>query len=87
MRIYQQILIPGTEGAKTSVRALQATTADPYPEFKTLRALKKLGCDVVPDLLGYGQRKQEPDDIVPGGYITYVILNKDSADSLTLEHS
>lgn len=50
MRIYQQIPIPGTEGAKTSVRALQATTADPYPEFKTLRALKKLGCDVVPDL-------------------------------------
>ena len=34
-----------------------------------------------------GQGKQEPDDIVPGGYITYVILNKDSADSLTLEHS
>lgn len=45
MRVYQQIPILGTEGAKTSVRAQQATPADPYPELEALMAVKKLGCE------------------------------------------
>ena len=88
MRIYQQIPIVCTEGAKTSIRAQQATPTDPYPELETLMAAKKLrplGCDVVPDLLGYGQGTQEADDIVPGGHITYVIWDKVPGDSLTQE--
>lgn len=36
MRIYQQIPIVSTEGAKTNVRVQQATPADPYPELETL---------------------------------------------------
>lgn len=88
MRIYQQIPIVCTEGAKTSIRAQQATPTDPYPELETLMAAKKLrplGCDVVPDLLGYDQGTQEADDIVPGGHITYVIWDKVPGDSLTQE--
>lgn len=85
MRIYQQIPTVGTEGAKTSVRDQQATPADPYPELETLMPAKKLGCDAVPDLLGYGQGTQEADDIVPGDHITYVVWDKVPGDSLTQE--
>lgn len=85
MRVYQQIPILGTEGAKTSVRAQQATTADPYPGLEALMAVKKLGCDAVPTRLGYGQGTQQADDIVPGGYITYVIWDKVPGDFLTQE--
>lgn len=85
MRIYRQIPVIGTEGSKSGVRAQQATPADPYPELETLKALKKLDCDVVPALLGYHQGKQEADDLVPGGHITYVVWDKVPGDSLTGE--
>lgn len=85
MRIYQQVPILGTEAVKTSVRAQQATPAEPYPELEALRTLKMLGSNAVLDLLGYGQGTQEADDIVTGGHITYVIWDKVPGDSLTQE--
>lgn len=85
MRIYHQIPITGTECSKSGVRAKQAASPKPYPELETLKVLKKQGCDVVPDLLGYHQGKQEDDDIVPRGHVTYVIWDKVPGESLTRE--
>jgi hypothetical protein len=50
-----------------------------------LKALKKPECDVVPDLLGYQERKQGEDSIVPGGYITYVVWDKVPGEPLSEE--
>lgn len=32
-----------------------------------------MGCEVVPDLLGFQEETQGPGGFVPGGYITYVV--------------
>lgn len=85
MRIYQQIPIMGTKLSKLYVRAQQAAPPDPYPELDALKLLKKLHCDAVPALLGYHQGKQEADDFVPGGHITYIVWDKVPGDSLTKE--
>lgn len=85
MRIYQQIPVMGTELSKLRVRSQQAASPDPYPELDALRVLKKLNCDAVPALLGYHQGKQEVDDFVPGGHITYVVWDKVPGESLTEE--
>jgi hypothetical protein len=46
---------------------------------------KKMGCDVVPDLLAYQGRKQDQDSIVPGGYITYVVWDKVPGEPLSAD--
>lgn len=51
----------------------------------TLKALKELGCDVVPDLLAYQEGKQGEDSIVPGVYITYVVWDKVPGEPLNAE--
>ncbi|KAJ6125605.1 hypothetical protein N7471_012922 [Penicillium samsonianum] len=69
LRIYQQVPIAGTETKKTAIRASQAV-------------FTRLDCDVVPKLLGYQQRRQDNDDGVPGGYVTYILWEKVPGESL-----
>ncbi|CAG7987605.1 unnamed protein product [Penicillium salamii] len=77
LRIYQQLPIAGTETKKAAVRASQAVNSPPdYPELIAFRTFMKLGCDVVPRLLGYQERQQDHDEGVPGGYITYILWEK-----------
>lgn len=83
MRIYLQIPIAGTELLNPGIRAKQAIPPLPHTELSTLKALKKMSCDVVPDLLGNQEGKQGHDGIVPGGFITYVVWDKVPGDSLT----
>ncbi|OJJ45681.1 hypothetical protein ASPZODRAFT_143567 [Penicilliopsis zonata CBS 506.65] len=85
MRMYLQIPVIGTEFSNARVRAKQAAPPLSYPELTALKALKKVGCDVVPDLLGYQEGKQDDDGIVPGGFVTYVVWEKVPGESLTQE--
>ncbi|CAI7586082.1 unnamed protein product [Penicillium palitans] len=47
-----------------------------------LKRLKKMGCDVVPDLLGFQEETQGPDGFVPGGFITFVVWEKVAGEPL-----
>ncbi|KAJ5800454.1 uncharacterized protein N7518_002522 [Penicillium psychrosexuale] len=82
MRIYKQIPIAGTEFQKPTIRAAQAVESPDYIELIALKDLREQGCDAVPKLLGYHLGKQDEDDIVPGGYITYLVWEKVPGDSL-----
>ncbi|OQD60501.1 hypothetical protein PENPOL_c023G02585 [Penicillium polonicum] len=82
MRIYKQIPTAGTEFQKFTIRAAQAAGPCEHTELIALKAFMEKGCDVVLKLLGYRLGKQDEDDIVPGGYITYVVWEKVRGDSL-----
>ncbi|KAI2731856.1 hypothetical protein CBS147332_995 [Penicillium roqueforti] len=77
-----QIPIAGTEFQKPTIRAAQAVESPDYIELIALKDLREQGCDAVPKLLGYHLGKQDEDDIVPGGYITYLVWEKVPGDSL-----
>lgn len=81
MRIYAQLPIAGTEWSSPNARRLQAATKS-INELVVMKRLKKMGCRVVPDLLGYQEDKQGPDDFVPGGFITYLVWQKVPGESL-----
>lgn len=84
MRIYAQLPIAGTEWSRPSTRAQQAATKK-ITELVVFKLLKKLGCAVAPDLLGYQEEKQGPGDTVPGGFITYLVWEKVPGESLDYE--
>lgn len=85
MRIYKQIPIAGTEFEKASIRAMQAVNSHEPKELTALKSLEEKGCDVVPRLLGYQTDQQDGDDIVPGGFVTYVIWAKVPGESLDIQ--
>ncbi|KAI2708914.1 hypothetical protein CBS147333_3279 [Penicillium roqueforti] len=75
LRIYQQIPITGTENSRSRIRIQQAITQSTN-ELDILKELMQMDCTVVPKLLGYQEAQQESDDIIPSGFITYVIWEK-----------
>ncbi|OQE08750.1 hypothetical protein PENVUL_c008G03896 [Penicillium vulpinum] len=75
MRVYKQVPIAGTEFEKAPIRAAQAVNS----------SLEEKGCEVIPRLLGYRSDQQDQDDIVPGGFITYVIWAKVPGESLNIQ--
>ncbi|RLL97786.1 hypothetical protein CFD26_106189 [Aspergillus turcosus] len=85
MRIYLQIPVIGTIYQSPQIRRKEAAQPQPHRELTTLKALKELECDVVPDLLAYQEGEQGEDSIVPGGYITYVVWDKVPGEPLDAE--
>jgi hypothetical protein len=85
MRIYLQIPVIGTEHRSPQIRRNQAARPQPHIELTTLKALKTLNCDVVPDLFAYQEGQQGEDSIVPGGYITHVVWDKVPGKPLSAE--
>jgi hypothetical protein len=85
MRIYLQIPVIGTLCQSPQIRQKQAAEPQSHVELTTLKALKKMECDVVPGLLSYQEGKQGEDSIVPGGYITYVVWDKVPGEPLNAE--
>ncbi|KAJ5528584.1 hypothetical protein N7527_001977 [Penicillium freii] len=80
MRIYQQVPIAGTE-FKPRLRASQAVEEPENGELVALKSFLIHECEVVPRLLGYQQSKQKEDDMVPGGFVTYIVWEKVPGDS------
>ncbi|KAF3392716.1 hypothetical protein F1880_008782 [Penicillium rolfsii] len=83
MRVYHQIPVIRTEFASSAIRAQQAHPGKVCGEYESLKVLMKQGCDVVPRLLGYNEKKQEQNDLLPGGFIKYVVWEKVPGQSLT----
>ncbi|KAJ5554963.1 hypothetical protein N7461_003433 [Penicillium sp. DV-2018c] len=85
LRIYQQVPIAGTEVKSAAIRARQAVDTPPnLPELMAFQTFMRKDCDVVPRLLAYQQRRQADDEVVPGGYITYILWEKVAGESLDL---
>jgi hypothetical protein len=85
MRMYEHLLIAGTEFEKAPARAKQGVKSHEPEELTALESLEKKDCDVVPKLLGYQSSQQDQDDIVPGSFVTYVIWEKVPGKSLEVQ--
>lgn len=85
MRIYYQIPVTGTEYATLATRAQQGRPGRVCGEHEAFRVLMRQGCSVVPRFLGYDERKQGQNDLVPGGFIQYVVWEMVPGESLTEE--
>ncbi|PLN75409.1 hypothetical protein BDW42DRAFT_180745 [Aspergillus taichungensis] len=85
MRIYYQIPITGTEDADLATLAQQIQPHEVCGELETFRALMNQGCSSVPRFLGYCEKTQGEHDLVPGGYIKYLVWEKVPGESLTEE--
>lgn len=83
MRIYRQIPISGTEWSPSRVRATQAVPRIEIDELTAFKSLMKQACPVVPNLLGYEEGSQPDDGIVPGGYDTTIVWEKDPGAPLS----
>lgn len=86
MRIYYQIPIAGTEYANPATRTQQSGgPPEICGEREAFKLLMSQGCTAVPRFLGYDEKMQKGDDLVPGGYIKYVVWKKFPGESLTEE--
>ena len=75
-RIYQQIPITETQNSKSSIRAKQAIPTKTANELELLKELMEKRCAFAPKLLGYQETQQESDDIIPLGFLTYIVWEK-----------
>jgi hypothetical protein len=83
MRIYYQIPTAGTEDARLDTLAQQAVPPPVRGELESFKLLK--GCPGVPRFLGHAEKAQGDRDLVPGGYIQYVVWEKVPGKPLTKE--
>lgn len=73
LRIYQEIPIIETENADLTTIRQQAIPVSPCAEVEPLALLKARGCRVAARLVGYAERKQEETELLPDGYVQYVV--------------
>lgn len=85
IRIYKQIPLAGTELDSSSVRKTQASNPYNHVELDALKHLTENGCTATPALLGYRIDKQDANDLVPGGYIMYLVWEKVPGDPLDID--
>ena len=85
MRIYKQIPQTGTELDSAHARSAQASRPCGHIELIALKRLTDNGCTATPKLLGWRIEVQGPNDIVPGGYIIYLVWEKVEGDPLSTQ--
>lgn len=85
MRIYYQIPITGTEDANLATLAQQIQPHEVCGELEAFRLLMSQGCSSVPRFLGYCEKAQGEHDLVPGGYVKYLVWEKVPGEPLTEE--
>ncbi|KAI2791881.1 hypothetical protein POX_c04761 [Penicillium oxalicum] len=86
MRVYYQIPIIGTEDADVTTLAEQVQPPEVCGEHEAFKLLTRRGCSSVPRFYGYCERKQGESDLVPGGYIKFIVWEKVPGESLTREY-
>ncbi|CAG7966464.1 unnamed protein product [Penicillium nalgiovense] len=86
LRIFKQIPWEGTELDDSHTRAKQAVDQEPgHVELAALKYLTENGCSATPKLLGYEFDNQDKNDLVPGGYILYLVWEKVKGDPLDFQ--
>lgn len=86
MRIYYQIPITGTEDADLATLTQQIQPPEVCGELEAFKLLMSQGCSSIPRFLGYCERQQGENELVPGGYAKYLVWEKVPGDSLTVEY-
>ena len=86
MRIYYQVPVSGTEDANLATLAQQVQPHEVCGELETFRLLMGQGYNSAPRFLGYCQKVQGEQDLVPGGDAKYIIWEKVPGEPLTEEH-
>ncbi|KAJ5153080.1 uncharacterized protein N7482_009558 [Penicillium canariense] len=76
MRIEKQIPLAGTTFERPSVRQQQASQPPDNVELQALKHFTEEKGTAAPKLLGYLIDKQDANDLVPGGYIIYLVWEK-----------
>jgi hypothetical protein len=84
LRIYKQTPVSGTKLESSSVPKAQASKAY-HVELEALRHLTENGCTATPALLGYQIDKQNANDLVPDGYILYLVWEKVAGEPLDID--
>jgi len=85
MRVYQQIPITGTEDGDHDTLARQAVLPGVCGELESFKLLQSGGCSAVPRFLGHAESSQREHDLVPGGYVRYLVWEKVPGEPLTEE--
>ena len=86
LRIYQQIPITGTEDADHDTLAKQAVPLGVCGELECFKLLQSGRCSAAPRFLGHAESTQGDNDLLPGGYIIYVVWEKVPGEPLTMEY-
>ncbi|KAJ5808907.1 hypothetical protein N7474_010176 [Penicillium riverlandense] len=86
MRIYKQIPLDGTRLDNQSVRQSQAHGPRKHVELEAFKGLTETGRTATPKLLGYRIGTQDADDLVPGGYIIFLVWEKVQGEPLDEEY-
>jgi hypothetical protein len=73
MRIYKQIPLDGTRLDNASDRRAQASKPRKHPEPEAMMRLTGNRSTATPKVRGYRTGIQDANDLVPGGYIIYVV--------------
>ncbi|KAI9927162.1 hypothetical protein MW887_003545 [Aspergillus wentii] len=79
MKIFMQVPHGGSGGQTQSEMAGQASEKLDYYARSALegyKQLKQAGCTSTPRLMGYKIDRQGRDELVPGGYMVYMLLGK-----------
>ncbi|KUM60745.1 hypothetical protein ACN42_g6378 [Penicillium freii] len=85
IRIYYQIPITGTKDADLATLAQQIQPPDICGELEAFRLLISQGCSSVPRFYRYYEKQQGEHDLVPGGFVKYVVWEKVPREPLTEE--
>ncbi|KAJ5804366.1 uncharacterized protein N7518_000669 [Penicillium psychrosexuale] len=85
MRIYKQVPLSGTELDSSDDRKAQAWKSRDYVELSALKYFTANNFTTTPKLLGYHASTQEETDLVPGGYILYLVWEKVAGDPLDIQ--
>lgn len=73
MRVYMQVPDPSTEFEPREVRRRQAALC-PHREVDALKCFHQKHFTMTPALLGTKEEPQGDDDVVPGGFIVYMVF-------------
>jgi hypothetical protein len=73
MRVYMQVPYPSTELEPREVRREQAGPC-PHLEVNALKCFHQKHATMTPALFGFKEELQGDDDVVPGGFIVYMVF-------------
>ncbi|KAG2006430.1 hypothetical protein GB937_008718 [Aspergillus fischeri] len=79
------IPITGTEDADHDTLARQAVPHGVCGELECFKLLQSGGCSAAPRFLGHAERIQGEHELLPGGYVRYLVWEKVPGEPMTAE--
>ncbi|KAF7714897.1 Uncharacterized protein PECH_007860 [Penicillium ucsense] len=86
LRIHHLIPTIGTDFESSNLRAEQTAPSPETTELSAFIHSASKAFPVLPRLLGFQKGKQGDNDVVPRGFLTFVVWNKVMGNSLSADH-